>query len=220
MAAAPSRSLPPPPPRAGAYRVIYADPPWPFRTYSERGKGRSPEAWYDTLGIEEIKRLPVGRWAASDALLLLWTTDPLLPRAFEVIEAWGFSYRTVGFYWTKLRKRAGRLAFSERDFVTGMGFWTRANPELCLLAARGRPRRRSSRVRKLIISPRREHSRKPDEAYARIEELSEGPYLELFARRRRPGWDAWGREAGLFDDQGAPRRRWRADSWPGAEGEP
>ncbi len=209
------------PPRAGRYRLVYADPPWPFGTYSHKGKGRSPEAWYDTMTVEEIAALPVGEWAARDAVLLLWTTDPLLPRALEVIGAWGFTYKTVGFYWAKLRKRADPRRFSPEDFVAGLGFWTRANPELCLLATRGRPKRRSNAVRRLIVSPRREHSRKPDEAYERIEALVEGPYLELFARTVRPGWDSWGSERDLFDRrQGGPRRRWKADAYPGAERPP
>ena len=208
------------PPRAGQYRLIYADPPWPFGTYSHKGKGRSPEAWYDTMSLAEIAALPVREWAARDALLLLWTTDPLLPRALEVIEAWGFTYKTVGFYWAKLRKRADPRRFSAEDFVAGLGFWTRANPELCLLASRGRPKRRSASVRRLIVSPRREHSRKPDEAYARIEALVEGPYLELFARAARPGWDAWGTERDLFDRGTRPRRRWKASAYPEAAGPP
>src|ERR687891_2867649 len=164
------------PSNAGTYRVIYADPPWRFATYSDKGKGRSPEAHYDCLSIEQIKALPVGGWAARDAVLLMWATDPLLPRALEVIEAWGFTYKTVGFYWVKLNKSvAGRLEpdllggngslLTERDFFTGLGFWTRANPEPCLLATRGHPTRRAGVVPKLLLAPRREHSRKPEEAY-------------------------------------------------------
>jgi N6-adenosine-specific RNA methylase IME4 len=201
------------PPRAGAYRVIYADPPWTFSTYSDKGKGRSAEAHYDCLSLPEIKALPVAAWAAPDAVLLLWATDPLLPRALEVIEAWGFTYKTVGFYWVKLNKSAAPVTLgngpllAERDFFTGLGFWTRANPEPCLLATRGHPRRRAGDVRKLLIEPRREHSRKPDEAALRIERLLEGPYLELFARRTRPGWDTWGAQAELFDRGPVPTRR-------------
>jgi N6-adenosine-specific RNA methylase IME4 len=197
--------------------VIYADPPWRFATYSDKGKGRSAEAHYDCLTIDEIKALPVAEWAAPDAVLLLWATDPLLPRAMEVIDAWGFTYKTVGFYWVKLNKTvaprlASRLAddwplLAERDFFTGMGFWTRANPEPCLLATRGHPKRQAGDVRKLLISPRREHSRKPDEAHERIERLLPGPYLEMFARHSRPGWDAWGNQPGLFDRGSVATRR-------------
>jgi N6-adenosine-specific RNA methylase IME4 len=204
------------PPQAGAYRVLYADPPWRFATYSDKGKGRSAEAHYDCLTIDEIKAIPVGQWAARDAVLLLWATDPLLPRALDVIEAWGFTYKTVGFYWVKLNKSVARAAdlsggdwplLAERDFFTGLGFWTRANPEPCLLATRGHPKRQAGDVPKLLLAPRREHSRKPDEAYQRIERLLPGPYLELFARQNRPGWDGFGNQPGLFDRGPVATRR-------------
>ena len=175
--------------------MIYADPPWTFATYSRKGKGRSAEAYYDCMSLDDIKALPVADWAADDCVLLLWTTDPLLPTAFDVIRAWGFTYKTVGFYWAKLNKPAPGLIYDDASFFTGLGFWTRANPELCLLATRGHPKRRRADVRKLIVSPRREHSRKPDEAYERIEALCDGPYLEMFARSSRPGWDRWGAES-------------------------
>jgi N6-adenosine-specific RNA methylase IME4 len=203
-------------PRYKHYRVIYADPPWTFATYSRKGKGRSPEAHYDCMTLADIKALPVADWAADDCVLLLWTTDPLLEKAFEVIRAWGFTYKTVGFYWAKLNKGSGRAALDERSFFTGLGFWTRANPEPCLLATRGYPKRRSADVRKLVVSPRREHSRKPDEVYERISALCDGPYLEMFARTSRPGWDTFGSEAGLFDSGAVPVRRWRSNSHPDA----
>lgn len=208
----------PDPPAPGTYRVIYADPPWTFATYSDRGKGRSAEAHYDTLDLAAIKALPVARWAAPDCVLMLWATDPLLPRALEVIQAWGFRYKTVGFVWAKLNKGRGRLLFSQADFFTGMGFWTRANPELCLLATRGKPKRQSGAVRRLLIAPRREHSRKPDEAHERIEQLCPGPYLEMFARASRPGWDSWGMQASLFD-QGPVSTRRRPSVEPPRPGE-
>jgi N6-adenosine-specific RNA methylase IME4 len=162
------------------YGVICADPPWPFATYSHKGKGRSAEAHYDCMGLDEIKAMPVAGWAAGDCALFLWATDPLLPRAFEVIAAWGFVYKTVAFTWAKTTKDG-------TGFPIGCGFWTRANPELCLLATRGRPQRISRSVRQLILAPRRAHPQKPDEVYERIESLVPGPYLELFARKRRPG---------------------------------
>lgn len=199
--------------RANHYRVIYADPPWTFATYSRKGKGRSAEAWYDCMSLADIKALPVAECAADDCVLLLWITDPLLPTAFEVIGAWGFTYKTVGFYWAKLNKSADPVAYTEASLFTGLGFWTRANPELCLLATRGHPKRRRADVRKLIVSPRREHSRKPDEAYARIEALCDGPYLELFARSSRTGWDCWGLESDL---RRPGPRRWSASRHPDA----
>ena len=195
-------------PPGKAYRVVYADPPWRFRTYSAKGQGRSPEAHYPSMDLDAIKALPVAAWAAPDAVLLLWATDPLLPKALEVITAWGFTYKTVGFYWAKLNKGGGAQAFGQGDLFKGLGFWTRANPEPCLLATRGKPKRRARDVDKLVVAPRREHSRKPDEVAGRIERLLEGPYLEMFARTSRPGWDAWGLEAGLFDGGGVPTRRW------------
>jgi len=200
-------------PQSNYYRVIYADPPWTFATYSRKGKGRSAEAHYDCMSLAEIKALPVAEWAAADCVLLLWTTDPLLPTALDVLAAWGFTYKTVGFYWAKLNKSADPTIYRDASFFTGLGFWTRANPEMCLLATRGHPHRRNANVRKLIVSPRREHSRKPDEAYERIEGLCAGPYLEMFARSTRPGWDRWGAESDLR--QIGPRR-WRADSYPDA----
>ena len=200
-------------PRAAHYKVVYADPPWTFATYSRKGKGRSAEAYYDCMSLAEIKALPVSDWAADDCVLLLWTTDPLLPTAFEVIRAWGFTYKTVGFYWAKLNKFADPTSYRESSFFTGLGFWTRANPELCLLATRGHPHRRQANVRKLIVAPRREHSRKPDEAHQRIEALCEGPYLEMFARSAQPGWDSWGIEAGA---RRIGPRRWRAAGHPEA----
>ncbi len=194
-------------PPQGEYQVIYADPPWTFATYSGKGKGRSAEAHYRCLSIEQLCEIPVAEWAAKDCVLFLWTTDPLLRQALKVIDAWGFTFKTVGFYWAKLNKSAPRMFLTERDFFTGLGFWTRANVEQCLLATRGHPKRAAKDVRRLVIAPRREHSRKPDEIYGRIERLMEGPYLELFARNTRPGWDIWGDEAGLFDNGSVKTRR-------------
>lgn len=202
------RSSPP----SKRYRVIYADPPWTFATYSQKGKGRSAEAHYDCMSLDEVKALPVADWAADDAILLLWATDPLLDRAFEVIRAWGFTYKTVGFYWVKENA-------SGKGFFTGLGFWTRANPEQCLLATRGHPKRKAADVKKLVVSPRREHSRKPDEIYGHIERLAEGPYLEMFARASRPGWDTWGAQNGLFDGGPVETRRWASSSYPNAAAE-
>jgi N6-adenosine-specific RNA methylase IME4 len=188
----------------GRFGVIYADPPWRFETYSRRGKGRSAEAHYNCMAFPDVRRLPVGEHAASDCCLFLWTTDPMLLRAMELIDAWGFTFKTVAFTWVKLNSSVRRPIFGEQNFFTGMGYWTRGNPEQCLLATVGRPQRISKAVRQLIISPRREHSRKPDEVYGRIENLVPGPYLELFARSSRPGWTPWGNQVGLFDAVSVP----------------
>lgn len=170
------------------YGIIYADPPWSYRVWSEKGKGRSAENHYRTMGIEDVMALPVAELAARDCALFLWATAPCLEEAMAVIRAWGFAYKTVAFTWAKATARPGGWHF-------GLGYWTRANAELCLLATKGRPRRASASVRQLIVAPRREHSRKPDEARERIVELmGDLPRIELFARQKFPGWDAWGDE--------------------------
>jgi N6-adenosine-specific RNA methylase IME4 len=204
---------------AGGYACIYADPPWAFSVYSEKGKGRSPdgivpnpfgdrnncaERHYKTMPLDEIAAMPVGALAAKDCVLFLWAVDPMLPAAIMVGERWGFTFKTVGFVWAKQRRvtsRRGRDMDDDwhREFPMGTGYWTRANPELCLLFTRGKPKRLSASVRKLVVAPRREHSRKPDEVRASIEQLVAGPRLELFARTSAPGWDAWGNEVGKFD---------------------
>ena len=173
------------------YATILCDPPWKFRVYDEStGRGRSAEAWYDCLSLEEIKALPIGDFAARDCTLFMWVTDPFLQKGLEVLNAWGFEFKTVGFYWAKCAEHPTNPCISgAANWPIGTGYWTRANPEQCLLATRGSPHRKNADVRKLIIAPRREHSRKPDEIYTRIERLCEGPYLELFARRQYLGWD-------------------------------
>lgn len=194
-------------PKSNYYSVIYADPPWAFTTFSETGHGRSAEAHYDCMSLEKLKQLPVANWAAENCILLMWARDPMLLHALELVTGWSFKYKTVGFYWAKLNKSAPEMHFNASDFFTGLGYWTRANVEQCLLATRGKPKRRSKDVKRLIIAPRREHSRKPVEIYASIERLADGPYLELFARSNRPGWDSWGTEAGLFDKGPVETRR-------------
>ena len=136
------------------YGVIYADPPWTFKTYSNKGKDKSPERHYPCMSIADIIRLPVDRIAKDDAVLLMWVVDPLLDQAFKVIDAWGFKYKTVGFTWAKTnRKKLG--------FFTGLGYWTRGNPEMCLLATKGRPSRKAMDVAQLVVSQRGKHSEKP-----------------------------------------------------------
>ena len=144
----------------------------------------------------ELAALPVGDLAAPDSVLFLWTCWPVLQKSFLVLDGWGFKYKTCAFSWMKADPY--RLFADDKTPFAGMGYWTRANTEPCLLATRGKPKRRKADVRQGIIAPRREHSRKPDEIHARIERLVGGPYLELFARTERPGWTSWGNEVGKF----------------------
>lgn len=183
-------------PKRGTYGAILADPPWHFSVRSPRGEGRSARQHYDTMSLDRLKVLPVADWAIDDCVLFLWACDPLLPQALEVIEAWGFVYKTIGFSWVKQNRKSPGL-------FTGLGYWTRASGELCLLATRGHPKRKAKDVKRAILAPRREHSRKPDEVITSIERLVDGPYLELFARERHAGWDAWGNEIDKFTPQSA-----------------
>lgn len=173
----------------GGYGAILADPPWSFRTYANDNvapaRGAQP---YRVMSLDDIKALPVAEVAAKDSLLFMWTVSHLQREAFDVAEAWGFRPVSVAFVWDK-----GRM---------GMGYWTRQQTEICHLFKRGKPKRKSKGVRSLIHAPRREHSRKPDETYSRIEALVDGPYLELFARQAWPGWSAWGNESDKFEVQG------------------
>lgn len=197
------------------FPFVYADPAWSFETWTEEGKERSPEQHYDCMPLEDIKRLPVREVVADDAACGLWVIDTLLDEGIKVLAEWGFTYKTVLFYYVKV----GRAL---RPHV-GMGYWTRANPEICLFGTRGRPKRNGMDVERLILeldpndrtilAPRGEHSVKPLEAYSRIERLLGGPYLELFARHARPGWHQWGNEVGktggapnLFHLPGHPAR--------------
>lgn len=192
------------------YRAILADPPWHFQTwrpafwngeYRKDGSkiispARAPQ--YDTLNEDELSSLPVADLAAEDCVLFLWGCWPVLQWSMRTIEAWGFTYKTCGFCWVKAH--AGQIDMFREDIDGHMslGFWTRSNSEFCLLATRGSPKRCDGGVRQAIIEPRREHSRKPDCVHERIERLVSGPYLELFARQRRAGWDCWGNEVDKF----------------------
>jgi N6-adenosine-specific RNA methylase IME4 len=175
-------------------RAIHVDPPLAFQTYSAKGEGRSPQRHYGCLAVEILAGMAIADCAADDAFLFLWV--PL--RSVLVIEplmaAWGFDFSGAAFAWAKRTKR-------DSGWHMGNGYGTRANAEICWLGRRGKPQRKSKGVRQLIVAPVREHSRKPDEVYARIESLTEGPYLDLFARQRRPGWSCWGDEIDKFQGE-------------------
>lgn len=176
---------------AGGFELIMADPPWRFVLRSARGRGRSVERHYQTLDLDQIAALPVGALAARDCLLWLWSTSPMLPLQLRVAEAWGFRFATLG-WWSKRSPVSGKQAF-------GTGYMLRSAGEPFILATRGRPRT-SRVVRSTIEGPRREHSRKPDEAFAAAEALMPGAArIELFSRQARPGWIGWGDEFGRFE---------------------
>jgi N6-adenosine-specific RNA methylase IME4 len=199
------------------YQVILADPPWRFKTYSEAGRDRSADRHYPTQGIEWIKSLPVQKLADRRCALFMWVIDTHLDQGFDVLKAWGFKYKTVGFYWAKLNKSAKKESINaDKDFFMGTGYYGRANPEQCLLGLSSdefevdqlllgttakAPERKDAGVRKLIVDHRREHSRKPDDTHTRIERLfGDIPRIELFARQERPGWSYWGNEVNKFND--------------------
>ncbi|OLR54972.1 hypothetical protein BHK98_02095 [Hornefia porci] len=140
------------------------------------------------MRLEELAALPVSDLADTDCALFLWATFPQLPEALRLIRAWGFSYKTVAFVWLKTNRKA-------RTWFYGLGFWTRSNAEICLLATKGHPKRQAANIHQLIVSPVERHSRKPDEARDRIVALmGDLPRIELFARQKPPGWDVWGNE--------------------------
>lgn len=140
------------------------------------------------MSIDELCALPVETLAEKDCLLFLWATFPQLPEALRLIQAWGFTFKTVAFVWLKLNKKSPTWFY-------GLGYWTRGNVEICLLAKRGKPKRRSAGVHQFIISPVEEHSKKPDVTRDKIIELAgDLTRVELFARQKTPGWDVWGNE--------------------------
>jgi N6-adenosine-specific RNA methylase IME4 len=163
-----------------SYGAILSDPPWRFETFSDKGRGRSPkyrvERAADLAGMSPP--------AADNSALFMWTIDTHMQQALSLIAAWGFEYKTVAFIWVKPQM--------------GLGYWTRKEAEICLMGTRGKPKRIGRGVRQVIRAPRREHSRKPDEIYSRIEALVGGPYLEMFARQEWPGWASFGNETDRF----------------------
>jgi len=170
------------------YNIIYADPAWYFKTYSNKGEKRSAIRHYNCMSIDDICNLPLMDICDDDCILFIWVIDPMLPEALEVIKKWGFKYKTVAFTWVKKNKKTD-------SYFTGLGYWTRSNPEMCLLATKGKPKRLSKSVTQLIISKRQEHSKKPDAIRDKIVDLcGDLPRIELFARKIYKGWDSWGNE--------------------------
>lgn len=167
------------------FSVFYADPPW---KYADRGCQGTMANHYEGMDTEDLKALDVRSVAAENSVLFMWATYPFLKEALELIEAWGFTYKTIAFVWIKQNRKGNGYFF-------GLGRWTRGNAEPCLLATRGKPKRVSNEVSQLIFSPLTRHSEKPHEVRDKIVELmGDVPRIELFARHRAAGWACWGNE--------------------------
>lgn len=172
------------------YSVVYADPPW---AYCQQGRGAATKH-YGTMSTEDIASLPVRRICTDNALLFMWATFPNIEEAIKVMQGWGFEYKTAAFVWVKTNKKSGSPFW-------GMGSYTQANAEVCLLGISKKTKAgqqiKNHGIHQIITSPIEEHSKKPAVTRERIEALtgSEGAYIELFARQSSPGWDCWGNEA-------------------------
>jgi len=169
------------------YEIIYCDPGWSYNDKAAAGK-RGASFKYKVMTIDDICDLPVNKIAAENCVLFMWVTMPMLPAGIDVIKAWGFTYKTVAFTWVKRNKISLNWFF-------GMGNWTRANAEICLLAVKGKPKRISAGVSSIIDSPIEGHSKKPDKVRDCIVKLmGDVKRIELFARKKTPGWSVWGDE--------------------------
>mgnify|MGYP006155156157 FL=1 len=172
----------------GKFGAILADPPWEFKNKTGKiAPQHKKTSRYKTLSLEDIKSLPVERVSSKRSHLYLWVPNALIKEGLEVMDAWGFKYKT-NLIWRKIRKDGGSDG-------RGVGFYFRNTTEIILFGVKGK----NVRTRKLgrtqvnvIETRKREHSRKPDELYKIIENCSWGPFLELFARGKRKGWTNWG----------------------------
>lgn len=190
------------------YGLILADPPWPFATYS--GEGGTPtqkdgEDHYPVLSMDDLAALPVGDFAAKDCALAMWVVGSHIDVAIDLGRRWGFTLKTDGFIWLKQKMiDAFQIDWMTDDIAEppmSMGYFTRKGAEICLFFTRGKPPICAHDVRQVIVAPKREHSRKPDEQYPRLERLfGDVPRAELFCRTSRKGWDAWGNEVGKFEE--------------------
>ena len=186
------------------YGLIMADNPWSFDNWSKAGEKKNPKAHYDCMSVEDIKSLPVGHLAAPDCALWLWATNPMLPQALEVMSSWGFKFKTAG-HWAKMTDASYQELGPLQNIIQGKqsfgpGYLFRCAGEPYLLGTIGSPKQQVKNVRSVIIAPARQHSRKPDKAYAEAERLfGDVPKLDLFSREERPGWDSFGNEIGKFE---------------------
>lgn len=169
------------------YKIIYADPPWQF---NKRMDKRGVEHQYPTMSMDELKSLPVKEISDNDCILFIWCVFPMIQEGLDLIKAWGFDYKTIGFNWVKRWKNA--------SWFMGMGNWTRSNSEVCLIGIKGKPKRLDAGINQVIDSPFTVHSRKPDIVRSKIIQLcGDLPRIELFARTKVHGWDVWGNDEKL-----------------------
>ena len=169
------------------YNIIYADPPWSYKDKALSGS-RGACCKYPVMESADIHNFPVKNITDDDCVLFMWVTMPKLNEVFELIKAWGFEYKTCAFTWVKKNKKSN-------SWFMGMGRWTRANTEICLLATKGNPKRINAGVHSVIDTPIEEHSKKPNEVRERIVKLMGNvPRIELFSRQQVEGWDCFGNE--------------------------
>ncbi len=175
------------------YSIIYADPAWEYsdkRDSHPRISGGAT-SHYDTMSIEEIKSLPVQQITENNCMLFLWATFPNLQGALDVIKAWGFKYKTLGFSWIKTNKNNNRPFF-------GIGYYTKSNCEVCLIGVKGKPIVVNNKISSVLFSTKQQHSKKPDIVRDKIVQLcGDLPRIELFARSKIHGWDVWGNDPKL-----------------------
>ncbi len=170
------------------FNTIYSDCPWSYRDKREKHPRLCGGAsiHYPTMNLEDLKSLPIASLSADNCLLFLWATFPNLIEALEVIKAWGFKYKTLGFSWIKTNKKNNKPFF-------GIGHYTKSNCEVCLIGIKGKPPIASNSVSSVIIAPRAEHSKKPDIIRDKIVQLcGDLPRIELFARQKTEGWTSLG----------------------------
>lgn len=170
------------------YNIIYADPPWKYNEQHTKAS-RSVNLQYNTMKTEDMYSFPINKIANDNSVCFMWATYPKLKESINLLEKWGFKYKTVAFTWIKKNK-------NNDNYFMGMGYYTRSNAEICLLGIKGKPlKRKSHSVRQIIDSKIQEHSKKPDEIRNRIVELfGDLSRIELFARQTADGWDCWGNE--------------------------
>jgi N6-adenosine-specific RNA methylase IME4 len=174
------------------FRVLYIDPPWAFSSWSKKGEGKSAQNHYKCMTMDELKALPIGDLGDDNSIMFMWCTNPLFPEQIKVMEKWGYTYKTIGFTWVKLNKK------TPTPFI-GLGYYSRSNCEYLIIGTKGkvgRPKNKS--ISSVVMSPIREHSRKPDIIRKYIEAMYDGPYIELFARTKIDGWECWGNQTDLF----------------------